>query len=201
MSNLLLALLVSVVAFLATNLENQLILLAYLNHPQYSAQAVSAGYAGATGVILMASYSFSQLIQWLPQNSIHYLGFLPILLGIWELLKLAFKSADSSPSINVTAKDGKTLQKITAVGIATLASGGDSLAVFIPLFADSQPAASLIIILTGIGMALLWVKLAEVLSGNAWLSAQLTRYGHILLPLLLIAIGLFILMDTPIDID
>lgn len=201
MSDILLAIFVSAIAFLATNLENQLILLAYLNHPRYSFPAVSAGYVGATALILLVSYGFSRLTQLVPTSSIHYLGFLPIWLGVWEFFKLVVKSETSSIAPHLAIKDGKMVQKVAAVGTATLASGGDSLAVFIPLFSDAQHTSDLVMILTGIGMAFLWVKVAEGLSRNAWLSAQMTRYGHVLLPLLLIAIGLYILMDTPIDID
>jgi cadmium resistance protein CadD (predicted permease) len=107
MSDILLAILVSVIAFLATNLENQLILLAYLHHPRYSVQAILAGYVGATGLILLASYGFSRLVQLLPKHSIHYLGLLPITLGIWELLKLLFSSKTSSASIDVAAQDSR----------------------------------------------------------------------------------------------
>lgn len=192
---------ISIVSFIATNLENQLILLAYLHHPQYPVRAISVGYVGATGLILSASYGLSQMTQVMPSSSIHYLGILPICLGGWELLKLILGSKDPCSETEYKTEKVSTSHRAISVGAATMASGGDTLVVFTSLFADTRYSADLVIVSTGIGMALLWIALARWLLGHVWISTQLNRFGHLLLPLFLIGIGVYIWMDTPGDIN
>ena len=201
MINIWAAILVSVISFLATNQENLFILLAYFHHPQYSFRAISMGYVAITGLILLTSYGFSQIAQVMPSFSIHYLGFLPIILGTWELLKLLRKSQNYQSEAAVPSGMINSFNGAINVGIATLASSGDSLVVYTSLFADTQYSADSIILFTGIGISMLWVTFAGRLSRHPWISAQLHRWGDYLLPFFLIAVGLFILMDTPVDVD
>ncbi|MGK7928688.1 MAG: cadmium resistance transporter [Spirulina sp.] len=201
MKPILLAILVAVLAFCATNLENLFIVLAYLHHSQYSFWPVSVGYVGAIGGILLGSYGLSQVTLVMPSDRIHYLGLLPIALGIWEFLKLRHRLQNTQPDIPLSIKKVRDSQVMMRVGTVTLVSGLDSLVVFASLFADTRYSADLVIFLTGIGMAVCWVTLAQWLSGYRWISAQLKRFGDVLLPVLLILVGLFILMDTPIDLD
>ena len=201
MDAILLTILVSALAFWATNLENQLILLAYLHYPQYSIESVSFGYVISTGLILAGSYGVSQVTLVMPKNWIHYLGFLPILLGVWELLKLRYRPQESQQEIVLNAEKIRASRAMMVVGTVTLASGGDSFVVFTSLFADTRYSADLVIFLTSIGMAISWVALARWLSGYVWISTQLQRFRSLLLPILLILVGGFILMDTPADVD
>ena len=137
----------------------------------------------------------------MPSFSIHYLGFLPIILGTWEFLKLIRKSQNYQSEAAVTSEMINSFNGAMNVGIATLASSGDSLVVYTSLFADTQYSADLVILFTGIGISVLWVTFAGRLSRHPWISAQLHRWGDYLLPFFLIAVGLFILMDTPVDVD
>lgn len=195
---------VSVLAFIATNLENLVILLTFLYQPHYPFPSILVGYVGATALILVVAYSTSQLTQLLPHNWIHYLGILPISLGIWELIGPCFRSqsqGENHPETDLFSQQENSLHRWISVGLVTLGSGGDSLIVFGSLFSDSQFEADGVIIVTSLLMSLLWIGMARWLLRYPLISQQLNRWGNKVLPLLLIGIGIFILMDTPGDLD
>ena len=200
MELILLSLLVSALVFWATNLENQFILLAYFNHPQYSFRSVSIGYLASTGLILSGSYGASQVALAMSNTWIYFLGFMLILLRIWELLKLKYRAQVSQQKIVLRSDKILASRAMILVGAVTLASGEDSFVVFTSLFADTQYSADLVIFLTSLGMAVCWVALAQFLSGYEWISIKLQRFGSVLLPVLLILVGGFIVMDIPVDI-
>jgi cadmium resistance protein CadD (predicted permease) len=135
----------------------------------------------------------------MPTVTIHYLGILPISLGIWEFLKVVRSSHGESAALAVQSVEDRAWQRAIAIGLVTIASGGDSLVVFTSLFADTRYSADFVILATAAGMAILWVVLAQGLLGFPWLVRHLNRLGGYLLPFLLICVGVFILMDTPVD--
>jgi len=164
MSPLVLAAVVSAGSFLATNLENLFILLAYAHHPRYPMRAIAIGYVGAIGLILLASHALSQPAQAMPAPSIHYLGLLPVALGVWELLKQLFRSEASHAEIGIPPREQRTLYRAIAVGATTLTSGSDSLIVFATLFADTHYSADFAILGAGVAMAFLWIALVQWLA-------------------------------------
>ena len=84
-----------------------------------------------------------------------------------------------------------------AVAGVTIANGGDNLAVYIPVFASGIHAIP-IYILTFAVMTGLRCGAGYKLVNNALVGEPIRRYGHILLPLVLIAIGVWILRDAAV---
>ena len=80
-----------------------------------------------------------------------------------------------------------------AVAAITIANGGDNLGVYIPLFAKDLSVlplyAGVFTVLTGV-----WCWLGHALVKNPVGGAVMERWGHILLPFVLIAIGVHILI-------
>ncbi len=77
----------------------------------------------------------------------------------------------------------------------TIANGGDNLGVYIPLFAGD---ASMVPFYAGVFGVLtaLWCFAGYLLVQNRMVGARIRRHGHVALPFVLIALGLWILADA-----
>jgi cadmium resistance protein CadD (predicted permease) len=78
------------------------------------------------------------------------------------------------------------------VAVVTVANGADNLSVYIPMFAADISWLPLYVATFAV-MTALWSALAWRLVRNRALGALLQRWGHLLLPVVLIALGLNIL--------
>ena len=77
----------------------------------------------------------------------------------------------------------------------TIANGGDNLGVYIPLLARNPELvwlyAAVFAVMTG-----LWCLLAYRLIQHRVIGERVRRYGHVVLPFVLIGLGLWILWDA-----
>ena len=78
-------------------------------------------------------------------------------------------------------------------------NSGDSLALFIPLFAESNREALIVEITVYLVMILVWAGLAQLLVAHRGLAAALARHGRYAVPLIMIGVGSYILVDTASD--
>ncbi len=81
-----------------------------------------------------------------------------------------------------------------------VANGGDTAAVFLSMFLESQDRLGLEIFAVGMAFAIAWGGLAVWLSGHPATSRWLLPVAQRILPFLLIAVGVYILLDTGTDI-
>ncbi|HEX8906374.1 MAG TPA: cadmium resistance transporter, partial [Longimicrobiaceae bacterium] len=86
----------------------------------------------------------------------------------------------------------RTRSQALAVAAVTVANGGDNLGVYIPLFASAPGAIPVYAAIFAV-MTALWCWAGHRLVRIPWIGDRLRRYGHVLLPLVLIALGLWIL--------
>ena len=70
---------------------------------------------------------------------------------------------------------------------------------FLPLLADTQSPQALVVFAAYLGMALLWVLAARWLASHRLLAQALERHGRWLIPCIMVAVGSYILLDTPYD--
>ena len=89
------------------------------------------------------------------------------------------------------ARRGFVPQSLTVAGV-TLANGGDNLGVYIPLFATAPQAIGTCVAVFAV-MTALWCALGYLMVNNPWIGDRIRRHGHVLLPPVLIALGLYIL--------
>ena len=77
----------------------------------------------------------------------------------------------------------------------TLANGGDDIGVYVPVFATTNTAGLITYCTVFLVMVGIWCALGLYLATRPMVANALTRWGHILLPVVLIAIGLLILIQ------
>jgi cadmium resistance protein CadD (predicted permease) len=122
-----------------------------------------------------------------------YVGTLPIALGVYRLVSLR-RSAGGGDAVAPAQALGAG-----AVAALTLANGGDTIAVLLPLFADTEDAMIGVLAGTIVGAAVLWFALARAIAKQDWVRRTLPRVERWLVPTLLIGVGFYILLNTSTD--
>jgi cadmium resistance protein CadD (predicted permease) len=185
---------VSVSAFLATNLDDFFLLAAFFSSKAFSNHSVVLGqYLGICTLILVSIIaSFVNLI--VPSSLISLLGFLPILIGIKNLVDIKNNHQEYYKETESFYKENGEVNPAMKVAMVTIANGGDNLGVYIPLMAsvstgDTLGITVIFLILTGI-----WCFIGYKLVNNRFMGRRILTYGHLILPFVLIGIGMIILV-------
>lgn len=148
------------------------------------------GFASLLAITVAAAYGAT----FLPESAVAYLGFLPLALGLrsaWQAWQ-RHRHGDSGEQGREDRPDGPKALQVAAV---TFANGGDNIGVYLPVFARSGVAgiavyAAVFLVLVGV-----WCAAGRFFATRAAVAAVIGRWGHVLLPLVLIALGLFILIQ------
>lgn len=193
--------LVTAAGFLATNVDNLLILMGLLAAEADRRRGIFVGFAlAAAGVLLLALLCglAGTLVDpaWLG-----YLGLLPVALGCRQLY-LTIRYAASGPP-NPRDHGDQPVNPAAGSGLSAFllmaSNSGDSFALFLPLFAESRFEALIVEVSVCILMILLWCLLAGRAAETPSIANRLQRHGRYLVPLLMIAVGVYVLLDTGTD--
>jgi cadmium resistance protein CadD (predicted permease) len=200
-ADLLPAMAIAVAVYASTNIDDLLILAVFFADPQVRVGAVVAGRFLGLAVLVLASAAAALLAMAVPGEWIALLGLVPLALGLRLLPALFGKSGDADEEeeealagARQSARRGFVAQSLTVAGV-TLANGGDNLGVYIPLFATA-PQAIITYIAVFAVMTAAWCALGYLVVNNPLIGDRIRRHGHVLLPVVLIALGLYILSDA-----
>lgn len=183
----------AVVVFVSTNIDDIFLLSAFFADRHLRPWSIVAGQFLGIGVLVAASTLAALAALVVPEGWVALLGLVPLGLGIRRLLDLRRGDAEEGEAevLERTAQR-RTRSQALAVSGVTIANGGDNLGVYIPLFASQAEwipvYAAVFAVMTG-----LWCGMGWLLVNNRWLGAPLRRYGHVLLPIVLVGLGLYIL--------
>lgn len=84
---------------------------------------------------------------------------------------------------------------VLTVAAVTLANGGDNIGVYVPVFTTTGAGGLLTYALIFLILVALWCVAGYVLARRPLVARALSRWGHILLPIVLIGIGMIILIE------
>ena len=176
------------VVFAATDVDDLLILAAFFAQRRIRPAAIVAGqYLG-----IAALFAVSALAAWLalgvPKQWVALLGLAPLLMGVWALRSMGKEDDPLPGSLPEAGGSGGVLM----VATVTVANGGDNLGVYIPLFATHADALAVFAGVFIVGTAV-WCWLAHFSVNHGRVGALLSRYAHVALPFVLIALGAWIL--------
>ena len=179
----------AVVAFAASNIDDIFVLTLFFAQKNLKRWHVVAGqYLGLAGLIAVSlSGYFARLV--IPRSWIGLLGFAPIVIGIKKLV-------DWNHGIEADTKNEAGRGSVFTVAVVTFANGGDNIGIYVPLFATSD-ARALIITLIAFGVLIaVWCALAYYLGKHPAVKRIVDRYGHIVVPFVLIGLGVFIIIES-----
>ena len=204
MSGLVSAISTGVTAFGATNIDDLVILTLFfsqINDTLRRWHIVIGQYLGFAALVIASLPGFfGGLI--LPRPWLGLLGLLPILIGIgcWfdseknepDEVKVYTESSNRSILANFI-----NLQ-IYSVAAVTFANGTDNISIYLPLFASSSLESLLVIVGVFFTLVGFLCFAAYKLTHQPDIAKLLTRYGHNLLPLVLIGLGVFLVVESNI---
>lgn len=179
-----------IAAFASTNIDDIFLLMVFFADVRFRPLLVVAGQY--TGILLLVGISLLAALVALafPKNLVGLLGLLPILLGIKQLLELRRSTPDDQPQLRHPAGAG-----LFTVAAVTIASGGDNIGVYVPLFAVRSPAEILALIVVFAAMVAAWCGVGYWLVHHSAAGAHIRRVGRHILPFVLIGLGVWILAE------
>jgi cadmium resistance protein CadD (predicted permease) len=179
--------------FAATNVDDLLVLAVFFGRARGrrgSSWRIAAGqYAGFVAIVAAALLGAAGA-GLLPDAAIPYLGLLPLFLGLRAAWTTWRRHRDADPGEEPPAGPG-----VLQVATVTFANGGDNIGVYVPLFTVSGPAGAVTYVIVFLLGVAVWCAAAWFLATRPVVAAALARWGHLILPAVLIAIGLTILIQ------
>ena len=195
-------LLVAIIAFASTNVDDLLLLSSLFIDANLRAGSVVAGQFVGMSLLVLISVLAAHFMVSIPLVSIRMLGAFPLCLGILRLAKIT-----SSPLLKSAAEPNKTefvgkeqvrvswvKSEAALAALLTLANGGDNLSVYIPLFAVQRKFVPLYITVFAV-MTGLWCFFGYCLTNQRPFRDKLKRYAGLIIPWVLIALGLKVLLQ------
>ena len=176
--------------FAGTNVDDLLVLTVLFLSARASGRPrpwqIWAGQYAGIAVLVAVSVLAALGLALVPDRWVPLLGLVPVALGVRGLIGAVRRSpGDGEPP----AVAGNAF----AVAGVTIANGADNIAVYTPVFRTIGPAGSVLTIAVfAVGVAV-WCLAASWLGSHRRVIALVERYGHWLVPLVFITIGLVIL--------
>ncbi|MCE0764847.1 cadmium resistance transporter [Pseudonocardia kujensis] len=182
--------------FAVTNVDDILILALFFSQAAgrraAEVRVVVGQYLGFLA-ILAASVVGALGAGLLPDAVIPYLGLLPLFLGVraaWQAWRHRHDEEEDIP------ESGSAIGlSILAVAGVTFANGGDNIGVYVPVFATSGVGGIVAYCIVFLVLVALWCVLGRFFATRPLIARALGRWGHIVLPVVLIGIGLVILIE------
>ena len=185
-------------SFIATNMDNLLLLVMLLGANARRRSAVLLGFLCSTIAVICVSTLGVAVEGVIGPALIGYLGIIPVLLGLHMLYQSWSGGSTAAEEIEMLADT--TEPKIWwSTFILMFSNSGDSVAVFLPILAESGRSALLFIVCSYLAMAVLWGGLSYLISGQQSLARRLEHRAEKFVPWIMIAVGFYILMDTATD--
>lgn len=189
----------AVLAFASTNIDDLFVLMLLFTQASDAFSKRSILYGQYLGIItlVLISIAGSLIGIIIPKEYIGLLGLFPIYLGIRKLRSR--ESNDESPVLEPARKIPLLAwidASIISVASITIANGADNIGIYIPLFVNLSWYNLLITVAVFMLMVYIWIKVAALLVNHPELKATLAKYNHILFPVILIGLGVYILVES-----
>jgi cadmium resistance transport/sequestration family protein len=184
--------LTSILAFAATNIDDLFILTLFFGNKKYSSSTVFSGQLTGIGILILISLAGSVIGNFINVQYVGLLGLFPIYLGIKQLLSL--RSAEKEDAETTPAVRSGSL--LLSIAFITIANGGDNIGIYIPLFVSLSSLDKTIMIAIFFLMTVLWCMIARYLAAHPILEKAIQRYGHIVTPIVLCLLGVYILVES-----
>ena len=175
--------LLSTGAFISTNIDDLFLLAGFLSDRSFSHGHIFAGQILGMAAIVAISLAAAWAALAISPERVGLLGLAPIVVGVGKLLRRGKSDEEGQP----------TAAGILQVATVTVVNGGDNIAAYTPIFAAQGSREMSATIAIFAVLTLVWCFAALGLVRHTALGKPLRRYGHVLLPFILIGLGGLIL--------
>jgi len=181
----------SVLAFVSTNIDDIFILMLFFGSRKIKESNIVLGQYLGIGALVALSFIGSFVGSFLDQRYVGFLGLFPIYLAIKQAIDL-FRHKETEEDAEPVAKSTGAL----AVAGVTIANGADNIGVYVPLLTTMTYLEQIQMIAIFAGMTYIWCLTGKYLASHPLVAKQLDRFGHIIMPVVLLLLGVFILFES-----
>ena len=185
-------------AFIATNLDNLVLLVSLLARYRGNHFHVIAAYLSCAFVLVLMGFSVAAAADLAPVEYLGLLGLVPITIGATGIVRMFQGQAAVASGENTVI--GGVRSAFVATFFIQLSNGADTVVTLGALFADSAPRSNFLIVLTLAAMAVIFVLVATYAVRHPLLNKWIERYGPWVTPFILIFVGTYILTNTATDL-
>ncbi|WP_429223983.1 cadmium resistance transporter [Methanobacterium oryzae] len=179
-------------AFVATNIDDLFVLMIFFANKDYKNNQIVIGqYLGVSFLILISllGYFFKFIV---PMSVIGLLGIFPIIIGLKSLIDLKNRDKEDEIGENLKSK-GSSIFTVTFVSFI---NGGDNIGVYTPLFATLDIYQLFVMVVVFMTMIGIWCLISQYLTNHRVIGDKIKKYGHLIFPFVLIALGIYIILSN-----
>ena len=181
-------------AFVATNVDDLVVLTALfaLARPDgpLRVRHVATGQVLGLGLLVAVAWIAAAGLLLVPDDVVGLLGLVPLVLGILGLSALLRGAEDDAPP------PAPVVRGTLGVAALTVAGGADNVAVWVPFFAAQDADGAVVVVLVFAVLLGLWLILTRRLAARPLVARTVGRWGHVAVPVVLIALGLLVLAES-----
>jgi cadmium resistance protein CadD (predicted permease) len=183
---------VGIGTFSVTNIDDLLLLSFYFTSHKYRPHQIVSGQFVGIATLVLLSLVGTFMGKLIPAEYLRWLGFLPMLLGIKELINGLKKGSEKQEQEQLQEMNFNSSGVMGIAGV-TIANGGDNLGVYTPLFAKSSYTSLFVYMFVFMGMTAVWCYTAYKFTNHEKIKSLFVKFGKLLFPFFLIGLGLVIL--------
>lgn len=185
-------------AFVSTNIDDIFLLIVFFsNSLKFSKYQVVIGQYIGIGLLIAISITASFISLVIPSFLIGFMGLIPITIGIKKLTIYYKKKKETDPhSTKYKFKKTSSALSFLSVAAVTFSNGGDNIGIYTPLFASHNIIGQIVILVVlFLIMTAVWCSIGYYLVNHSFLADHIRRIGHLILPFVLIALGIYIMIE------
>lgn len=172
----------SIATFTATNIDDAFLLTLFFARRIPTRRIVAGQYLGFSAIIGLSLIGVWCALA-IPPRWIHFLGVLPLALGIRRLLQE--RRTDASQPRLIT-------ESVASIALLTLSNGADNISVYMPFFVKGRATLWLILIVYSLLVGV-WCFVGRWLGNHAVILCSVERLGHWIVPSVFVGLGIYVL--------
>jgi cadmium resistance protein CadD (predicted permease) len=183
----------AVLLFVSANVDDIFVLVAFFSDRAFRAREVVAGQFSGMVALIASSVLLSTVARLVPPRCVGLLGAIPVVLGVVRLAQRNGSATDEEP---LSRPAGGGFGRGLAVGLTTMATGGDNIAVYVPVFATRTRPELALTIVVFLLLTAVWCTAGHRLVTHPRIGTLLRRHARRVTPFVFVALGLFILIKS-----
>jgi cadmium resistance protein CadD (predicted permease) len=181
MNSLLAVIFASIATFAVTNIDDVVLLTLFFAQRVPTRNILFGQCLGFAGIVALSLAGFWAAVS-IPSALFRFLGLLPLAIGIKQLVQ----------THRIEWKSGTRNADVLSIAAVTLANGGDNIGVYVPFFAINHARVWVILAVYAV-LLLLWCWAGKWLGNHTLVLRSVDRYGHVIVPLVFVGLGIYIL--------
>jgi cadmium resistance protein CadD (predicted permease) len=172
----------SITTFAATNIDDAFLLTLFFARRIPARRIVAGQYVGFAAIVGLSLIGVWGALA-MPHRWIHFLGVLPLAIGIKRLLQARRSDAKE--------QDMGT-ESVASIALLTLSNGADNISVYVPFFVIGR-AQLWVILIAYAALVALWCFVGRWLGNHSLILRSVDRWGHWAVPLVFVGLGIYVL--------